>query len=72
MLLSASITTDVVSVITNLGFPIACCIFLAFFMREMQNQHKKEIDTLTEKINEHTVTIQKLVDRIDELLRRGE
>ena len=61
---------DVVNVITNVGFPIACCIFMGYFIRELQAQHKKEIVTLTKKINEHTVTIQKLVDKIEELLRK--
>ena len=32
---------------------------------------KEEVNQLTEKLGEQTLTIQKLVDKIDELLRGG-
>ena len=60
---------DVCTTITNVGFPIACCIFLALYIRENQKQHKEEINALTDKLNKQTLTVQKLVDKIEELLR---
>ena len=60
---------DVCTTITNMGFPIASCIFLALYIRENQKQHKEEITALTNKLNEQTLTVQKLVDKIEELLR---
>lgn len=60
---------EVCTTITNVGFPIACCIFLALYIRENQKQHKEEVNALTNKLNEQTLTVQKLVDKIDELLR---
>ena len=60
---------DVCTTITNVGFPIASCIFLALYIRENQKQHKEEITALTNKLNEQTLTVQKLVDKIEELLR---
>ena len=60
---------EVTTTITNVGFPIACCIFLALYIRESQNQHKEEVKALTNKLNEQTLTVQKLVDKIEELLR---
>ena len=60
---------DITTTITNVGFPIACCIFLALYIRESQIQHKDEVNALTNKLNEQTLTVQKLVDKIDELLR---
>ena len=32
-------------------------------------KHKEEVNALTNKLNEQTLTVQKLVDKIDELLR---
>ena len=61
---------EVCTTITNVGFPIACCIFLALYIRESQKQHKEEVNALTNKLNEQTLTVQKLVDKIDELLRK--
>ena len=60
---------DVCTTITNVGFPITGCIFLALYIRENQKQHKEEITALTNKLNEQTLTVQKLVDKIEELLR---
>ena len=60
---------DVCTTITNVGFPTACCIFLALYIREIQKQHKEEINALTDKLNKQTLTVQKLVDKIEELLR---
>ncbi|MDD7754853.1 MAG: hypothetical protein PUJ51_10170 [Clostridiales bacterium] len=37
----------------------------------MTETHKEEVKELTDKINKQTLTIQKLVDKIDELLRGG-
>ena len=60
---------EITTIITNVGFPIACCIFLALYIRENQKQHREEVNVLTNKLNEQTLTVQKLVDKIDELLR---
>ena len=60
---------DITTTITNVDFPIASCIFLALYIRESQKQHKEEVNALTNKLNEQTLTVQKLVDKIDELLR---
>ena len=60
---------EITTTITNVGFPIACCIFLALYIRESQKQHKEEIKALTDKLNKQTLTVQKLVDKIEELLR---
>ena len=60
---------EVCTTITNVGFPIACCIFLSLYIRESQTQPQEEVNALTNKLNEQTLTVQKLVDKIDELLR---
>lgn len=61
--------TEIVNMITNVGFPIVGCFCLGLYVKETQTLHKAEVDALTTKLNEQTLTIQKLVDRIDELLR---
>lgn len=59
---------DYLNIITNVGFPIACVIFMGIYIREITKEHKEEVNALTEKLNQQTLTIQKLVDKIDELL----
>lgn len=60
---------DFLTIVQNVGFPIACVVFLGIYVKELTKVHKEEITQLTEKLGKQTLTIQKLVDKIDELLR---
>ena len=60
-----------VELVQNVGFPIACGGCLAWYVKSLTETHKEEVKELTDKINKQTLTIQKLVDKIDELLRGG-
>lgn len=63
-------------IIGTLGFPIVACCAMAYFfarvndnyrndIKEIQANHKEEIAGMTEAINNNTLVIQKLVDRMD-------
>ena len=60
---------DFITLVQNVGFPIGCVVFLAKYVTYLTKLHKAEVDQLTKKLSEQTLTIQKLVDKIDELLR---
>lgn len=66
----------VVTLIGSLGFPIVACLGMAWFfakvndnyrsdIKEMNSQHKEEMDKMTEAINNNTLVIQKLIDRME-------
>lgn len=68
------ITTELIS---NFGFPIACVVFLAWYvyrlqeqhrieLKEIMNQHKDEADKMTEAINSNTLVIQSLLVKLGE------
>ena len=65
----------IISMIGSLGFPIVACIFIAVFfsktqdnyradIKEMQMTHKQETDKMTEALNNNTLALQRLVDKI--------
>lgn len=65
-----------VASIGSLGFPIVACIGMAIFfnkvnenyrsdIKEMNSSHKQEIDKLTEAVNNNTLVIQKLLDKME-------
>lgn len=67
-----------ITAIGSLGFPIVACVALALFfnkvndsyrndIKEMSQTHKAEMDKVTEAINNNTMVIQKLVDRMEDL-----
>jgi flagellar biogenesis protein FliO len=64
-----------VTIVSSLGFPIAMCIFVCWYVmkqnenyrqdiKEMQIAHREEIEKLTKAIN-------KLCDKLDEYLKGG-
>lgn len=56
---------DIVTLITNLGFPIAVCIMMAMYIRELTNKHQAETKEFTEALNQNTIVLQKLCDKLD-------
>ena len=65
-----------IQVITSLGFPIFACLAMGYFIKQqidqyrsdikdLQKEHKEEITKVTEALNNNTIALQKLVDKID-------
>lgn len=65
----------IITLVGSLGFPIVACLFLGFYIykkdertsnqiAEMQKEHKEEIMKVTEVLQENTLAIQKLTDRL--------
>lgn len=68
--------STIATMIGTLGFPIVACCGMAYFfakvndnyrndIKELQSNHKEEIAKMTEAINNNTLVIQKLVDKMD-------
>lgn len=66
-----------ITMIGSLGFPIVACIGIAWFfakvndnyrsdIKEMNSQHKEEMERMTEAINNNTLVIQKLINRMED------
>ena len=65
-----------IQMIGSLGFPICACVFMAIYvkgnndnyrsdLKEMSQNHRTEMDKITEAINNNTLVIQKLIDKIE-------
>lgn len=66
---------DIVTIITSVGFPIVACCAMAWFVKYMNDQHRSEVQKLNEQHNEemqkvtaalnnNTLALQKLCDRL--------
>lgn len=66
----------IVTIISSVGFPIVACIGLAWYVKyqtdsnnrevsEMRREHKEEIAKVTDALNNNTLALQKLCDRLD-------
>lgn len=52
------------ALISNVGFPIAAVIALAYYVKELTKQHKNEVDELRTAIENNTLVITKLYERL--------
>lgn len=66
----------IITMVGSLGFPIVACIFMAIFfnkvnenyrqdIKELSTNHRNEMDKVTEAINNNTIVVQKLIDKLD-------
>ena len=56
---------DIVTIITNVGFPIAICIMLMWYIRELTSKHQSETKEFTEALNKNTIVLQRLCDKLN-------
>lgn len=66
---------DIVSVVSAVGFPIVAAIGCGMFikwqyeqnlkqMEDMRKEHREEVNKMTEALNNNTLALQKLIDKI--------
>ena len=56
----------ITTIVSNLGFPIASVIAMFYFLQKEQNSHKEETQKLTEAINNNTLMMERVLERLDE------
>lgn len=66
------------TILGNYAFPIVCCISMAYFVKYMYDQtntrvdklneeHKNEVDTLSEVIKNNTIALEKMNTLIEQI-----
>lgn len=69
-------TNAIITLITSVGFPIVACMAMAWYVKyttdqnnadvkAMQQEHKEEMNKVTEALNNNTLAIQKLIDKLE-------
>jgi len=67
---------DWMAIISSLGFPIGACVGMAIYVKtqtenyrsdvkDIQKEHKEEIAKVTEALNNNTLALQKLCDKLE-------
>lgn len=65
---------DLVNIISNFGFPIGACVFMALYVKEQNKQNREDVKELNKEHNEeikkalenNTIAIKELTDYIKE------
>lgn len=56
---------DITGIITNIGFPIAVCVICFWYIAKKDALHREETNKLAEALNNNTLVMQQLVDKLD-------
>lgn len=55
---------DITTLISSVGFPIAACCYMAYAQSKQTISHREEVNALKDALNNNTLVLQKLVDRM--------
>lgn len=64
--------TDLATLISTLGFPIGMCLIMCYYINKINDAHKEESDKFAEALNNNTVVLQKLCDKLDSEVNVGD
>lgn len=53
------------TLISTLGFPIGMCLIMCYYINKINDAHNVESDKFAEALNNNTVVLQKLCDKLD-------
>lgn len=56
---------SIVQIISTIGFPITVCLIAFWYIYQMQKDHKAEMSSMSEALNNNTLVMQKLIDKLD-------
>lgn len=62
-------TNGIISLISNVGFPIAACVALFFYMEKQNERHQNETDKLNETVQSNTKVLAELCTLIKTLVK---
>ena len=57
--------SELSTLISTLGFPIGMCLIMCYYINKINDAHKEETDKFAEALNNNTVVLQKLCDKLD-------
>lgn len=55
---------SIIQLVGSLGFPIVCCGALFYRMIKSDDQHKQEMDKISEALNNNTIALTRLTEKI--------
>lgn len=59
----------IISLISNVGFPVAVCVALFYYMEKQNERHQNETDKLNETVQSNTTVLTELCTLIKTLIK---
>ena len=65
--------STITNLISSIGFPIAISLVLMWYIMKLNESHSNEVKALTNALNNNTVILQRVCDKLDlELDEKGD
>lgn len=58
----------ILQIIQTVGFPIACCIFLGYYIKTQNNEYREDVKALTDKYERAIDKFSKSIDKNTQIL----
>ena len=55
---------DIITLISNVGFPIACCVYMGWYVNKINTDSNDRLEKLQESLNNNTVAITRLCTKL--------
>lgn len=59
----------IINLVTQVGFPIAVSLILLWYTKTLIESHKEETKDFTQALNNNTLVLQSLRDKLDEVTK---
>ena len=56
---------DIVTIISTVGFPIAMCLWLCWYVKSTNEAYREDIHSLQKSIDSNTAVMNRLLDTLD-------
>lgn len=56
--------TEIQNLVTQVGFPIAVCLICFWHIKKLTEEHKEEVNKLSEALNNNTIVMQKILTKL--------
>lgn len=61
---------DIMQAITTVGFPIVACVVMGWYIKYITDKHEKEVAKMTDALNNNTLAINTLNERLSKELQK--
>lgn len=57
----------IIQLVETMGFPVVVCLCMMYYIKYLNDQHKNEMDKISDALNNNTIVMNKILDRLDRL-----
>lgn len=57
--------TEIINMVSTVGFPIAMCLMLSWYVKTTNDSYRNDIKSLQQSIDNNTEVMNKIIDKLE-------